>query len=290
MRGFFVDRGRLNLNVKNILQFAVVLLLFCFLSCEKNNIATFDVTNDVPVLTNWTVTPSTLNIDNITPSNGSYPVSAIVKVKAFSKDDTRSQIVSASIFRPNGSAPFSSKTLRDDGVPPDQVAGDSLYSGQIDFQLVRGETGRYRIQLSSRSASGNTSNFVDAPLFLTRNNSAPRLFNLNAPDSLRLNPGDSLLINMNVAATDSDGLADIREVFFRSLDSSDPNRHFVLRDDGNGDRLSPSGDERAGDGIYTILVKLTDSPTVRRTFRFAFQAADSFSDTSRTLLHFLTIR
>lgn len=145
------------------------------------------------------------------------------------------------------------------------------------------------MQFIALDNEGNQSNVLERTLFLTRNNSPPKLDpqSLVAPDTVILPIGGSLLIPMNIAASDSDGLADVREVFFRSLDSSDPTQKFHLQDDGN----FSSGDAVAGDGVFSIIIQLDDTgPPVRRTFRFAFQALDSFSDTSATVLHFLTVR
>jgi hypothetical protein len=91
---------------------------------------------------------------------------------------------------------------------------------------------------------------------------------------------------MSVRADDPDGLEDIQEVYFRSLDSSDPQRKFFLLDDGD---LAGSGDRVAGDGVFSIIVELLPG-TPARTFRFAFQAQDTFGDTSATILHSLTVR
>ncbi|MCZ6776606.1 MAG: hypothetical protein O7D34_09140, partial [Ignavibacteria bacterium] len=93
-----------------------------------------------------------------------------------------------------------------------------------------------------------------------------------------------------------DGLADVREVFFRSLDSKTPDFKFFLKDDGGTEPPSsplfqPSGDSVAGDGVFSILIPLVDSPVVRRTNRFAFQAFDTFGDSSGIpLIHFLVVR
>jgi hypothetical protein len=60
-----------------------------------------------------------------------------------------------------------------------------------------------------------------------------------------------------------------------------------MKDDGGADPLS--GDAAAGDSLYTILIPV-DNSTTRKTYRFLFQAADAFGDTSAAILHRLTIR
>ena len=79
---------------------------------------------------------------------------------------------------------------------------------------------------------------------------------------------------MTAAVVDSDGIADVREVFFYSLNSTNPSFKFILYDDGSLNSIPPSGDLVAGDGTYTITVKLVDTPTVRKTYTFEFHALD----------------
>jgi len=263
-------------------------LLLLAVGCEQSKFGTVDVSTDVPVVRSPLITPDSIYVDSLTPENGRYTINTLVSVKAFSAEGLPT--VTATVLRPTGTTVVAEATLRDDGILPDQSARDSVYTGRIQFSVERSLVGRYRVRFAATNSAGAVSNALERALKLGRRNSPPTLSRLNAPDTLVLPPGDSLLIGMNITAADSDGIGDIREVFFRSLDSSDPNRKFFLRDDGGADRSSPSGDERAGDGIYSIIVKLVDAPNVRRTFRFAFQAQDSFNDTSRTVLHYLTIR
>ena len=47
---------------------------------------------------------------------------------------------------------------------------------------------------------------------------------------------------------------------------------------------------QGGTGVYTITVKLVDSPTVRRTFQFEFHAVDRQGADSGPSLHYLTVQ
>jgi hypothetical protein len=96
--------------------------------------------------------------------------------------------------------------------------------------------------------------------------------------------GGSVNIPLYVRATDPDGQADITQVYFRSLDSSDPTQKFLMKNDGSAPGSIP------GDSTYSIIVKPTDPPSVRKTYRFAFQATDTFGDTSATILHSITLQ
>jgi len=62
----------------------------------------------------------------------------------------------------------------------------------------------------------------------------------------------------------------------------------LLLDDG-GAGGSQSGDEFAGDGIFTRIIKIKSDNTAR-DYRFAFQATDTQGGSSAVLLHVLTVK
>jgi hypothetical protein len=88
---------------------------------------------------------------------------------------------------------------------------------------------------------------------------------------------------MSVRATDQDGQTDITQVFFLSLDSSDPTQRYILKNDGS----APGS--VAGDSIYAIIVQAASAQS-GKTYRLSFEAVDSFGDTSGTILHSIAIR
>jgi len=277
-------------------QWLSFILAMCFASvlnsCEENQFGVLDTKGNTPTVSAASVTPDSINIDNLTPAGGNYAINTVVTLRASDPEGTNNlNSVTVQGIRPGASSQFFQQFLHDDGVAPDVAAGDSIFSAEIQFEVTRALAGRYRIQFIAVDNEGNRSNVLEQTLFVTRNNSAPELDpqSLVAPNTVTLPIGGSLLIPMNIAASDSDGIADIREVYFRSLDSSNPTQKFFLQDDGNSS--SSSGDAVAGDGVFSIIVQLNDTgPPVRRTFRFAFQALDSFSDTSATVLHSLTVQ
>jgi hypothetical protein len=164
----------------------------------------------------------------------------------------------------------------------------------VTTSIPRTQAGVFRIQITASGPAGMVSNQLDLPLKVGRRNSRPVLSGLIAPDTVTVPVGGSVIVRMSVAVADSDGLADVQQVYFRSLTSSTPDFKFFLKDDGGtGDPQFPgwprTGDAVAGDEIYTVQIPLFDSPTVRRTNTFAFQAMDS-QDTSTTLIHYLTVK
>jgi hypothetical protein len=181
--------------------------------------------------------------------------------------------------------------LFDDGIAPDSSLHDNIFSGIVQFSLTRAQVGRYQLRVTAVDLQGARSNSPSGQVQLTRRNSPPALFNLEAPDSVTRPLTGNLLFGMSIAATDSDGLADVSEVYFRSLTSSTPERKIFLYDDGG---VTPpngvsSGDRLAGDGIFSVIVQLPFD-VAAGTRIFAFQARDTFGDTSATLNHPLIVR
>lgn len=268
---------------------SVILFAFLIIGCEKNNLASGDLQAEIPLLSNPTVAPDSVYLDNLTPIGGNYSVSTVVRVKM--RFQGGSQAVIAKVLRPTTSDVVTTITLRDDGIAPDQVVNDSVYSGQIQFSVTRALAGRYRIQIVAQTPEGYQSNILEKSFKLARRNAAPQLSNLSMPDSATIPSTGSIKILITIAVADSDGLADVTDVHFRSIDGSNPNFKFPLRDDGGfTPDVPPSGDAAAGDGTFSFLLNIVESPSVRGTYRFLFKASDTIGDTSGTILRSFTIR
>jgi len=283
--GFSISELRMRTPHRHIMLLAL-LLLVSLEACDKTDLGVIDSGGTPPTLSSATIAPDSVDLETLTPSNGTYNLSITTSVHVIDQGSAGSLTVSAEAFTPTGSSAIAVASLSDNGTTPDAKAGDGTYSGSLIVPAVRADAGVFRIRFRAIASTGLESNNLERPLLVTRRNSPPRIFDLVAPDTVVLPPGSALLIPMYVSVSDSDGLADIREAFFKSLDSSDPTRKFFLLDDGN---TSVSGDRLAGDGIFSIIIQLPDFPGVRRTYRFMFQATDSFADTSGSILHLLTV-
>jgi hypothetical protein len=264
----------------------VVLIVALSLSpvpgCENRGTGVVDPDSTPPFLKTVTITPDSIPLTTLTPTNALYTVA--VNVRADVKDPAGGGTVGAviaQVLAPAGGDPLSESSLHEES----SGAGSRVFSGQIQFTATKSDVGTYHVRVKVLDAQGVEGNLIDRSLKVTRINSPPVLSNLSAPDTVSLPSSGSLAIPMSVTATDSNGQGDIREVFFRSLDSSDPNRKIFLLDDGN----STNGDLVAGDGIYSVIISLS-STNERKTYRFAFQAIDTPGDTSATLLHLLTVK
>jgi hypothetical protein len=172
--------------------------------------------------------------------------------------------------------------LHDDGSSPDSVAGDGVYSALIQFTIPRSASGVYILKVVATDIQGFVSNSVEAPLFMVRDSHAPVLSNLAAPDSVLLTVGETATIPLSIKATDPDGQADISQVYFLSLDSSNPTDKVLMYNDGSAPGSVP------GDSIYSRTVQAPGT-SARKTYRFAFQAVNNFGDTSATILHSITL-
>lgn len=273
------------------LWIVIALSVISYSGCETNPAGLINPRNSPPDLRSVAVSFDSVNVDEIISVNGRYTITLKVTARV-SDDDGSSDIrsVSIEIFRPGASSSLTQVTLRDDGIAPDDVAGDSTFSADVSFQSSRAQTGRYKLRFLARDRAGARSSVIERALFLTRRNSPPRLLSetLIAPDTLvRPNSGFSLFF-VSIAAADSDGLADIREVFLRNLNTG--NRSF-LQDDGGISQPGgiTSGDLVAGDGVFSITLQLP-STLPPGVYPFNLQATDTFGDTSGVVPYTLVVQ
>jgi hypothetical protein len=251
--------------------------------CEEQNLGPLDPAGSPPFIRSFRVTPDSVSLNTLTPSGGQYAINLQCTAEVTDPDGPSTPgTVTADVLAPGGTEPVATLALSTDSTR----GNVSSLSGAIHFSVTKSAIGVYRVVLHATDNQSLSSNSVDRRLMIWRTNAPPALSSLVAPDTLILPTGGTVTIPMSVTATDSNGLSDVAEVFFRSLDSSDPTTKYMLYDNGN----ASNGDATAGDGKFSIIIQLTDGPNVRRTFRFAFQAIDASADTSAILLHSLTVR
>jgi hypothetical protein len=251
--------------------------------CEDRHRGIVDPDGFPPFIRAFRIIPDSVSLNTLTPINGQYAITLICQGQV-SDPDGLSSIgpVVADLIAPGGGDPLLSISLSGDSTAGD----DRYFSGQFRFSVTKTDIGAYHVQLRATDNRGLAGNSISRRLMIWRTNAAPVLSNLVAPDTVYLPVNDSLLIPMSVAVFDSNGLGDVQEVFFRSLNSSDPTKKYYLQD--NGDQRV-YGDRIAGDGIYSIIIVLYPTST-KKTYQFAFQAIDASSDTSATLMHSITVK
>lgn len=259
-------------------------LILLISGCTKESGGVIDPSGIPLFVGSVTVSPDTIRMKSLPLSNGTLTVTVRAQVRIIRPAGSANIAgVNASLIASGATDPLLTVELHDDGSSPDSVAGDGVYSALIQFTIPSSASGFYILRCVASDIQGFVSNAVEAPIFMLRDNHAPVVSNLVAPDSALVPVGGNALIPLYIKATDYDGQTDITQVYFRSLDSSDPTQKFIMKNDGS----APGS--VAGDSTYSIIVKAPDSPTVRKTYRFAFQAVDTFGDTSATILHSITL-
>jgi len=260
--------------------------VFVFWGCETSDLGTVDSAGLPPYADAAAVRPDTVKLRTLTPTNGVYAITALAQVRVAATEQGKDVTgATVTIYAPGSANEVTTATLRDDGVSPDTTAGDLRFTGTVRFSATITQAGAYRARFVLTGAAGLESNLLERVLFVDRDNNAPVIASIIAPDTVDLS-SDTLKIGMAARAIDADGPTDVKEVYFRSLDSSDPNNKFYLLD--NGDVRN--GDAVKGDSLYSIIIVLPPNPALKKTYRFAFQAADTYGDTSATVIHRLTVR
>ncbi len=271
--------------------FFILVVLMIFNSCENTNMGTVDPSGKPPFLDDGSIQPTSINIDSLSPVGGVYTFTAIVRARVTDPDGSANLAnVRVQLFRPGEAEPIDELFLRDDGITPDSSTSDGLFTAEVPISLLRSQAGAFRLQIQADDMEGYLSNALLLTVTANRRNSPPYLLpsSLVAPDTVTR--GVDTLVFMSVAAADSDGIGDIREVYFQNLDSPSQTKIPLLDDGGFAPSgTSPSGDSLAGDGTYSVIIQIPPSITPG-VFRFAFQASDSFRDTSAALLHNLVVR
>ncbi len=186
--------------------------------------------------------------------------------------------VTAVIKAQDGSA--ASYALLDNGVAPDQKAGDGIYSGNIPLRLMTSSVGKYIIQVQASGDEGLVSNNFALPVsVISSNNRPPIISDLIVPDTMYVPASGSNLYKVSVFVSDADGLASIEAVTFSSYRSNGTLADiFTLFDDG----ATGSGDAVKGDGRYTLTIQLP-AGTARQYRDFVFSAKDKSGAVSNSL-------
>lgn len=195
------------------------------------------------------------------------------------------------VYSPEGKLTASQVPLYDDGnlaAHGDQTAGDNSYANKFPLSQYY-PNGKYKIEyfivdkygVSTKAAIHNF-NYNNG-----QSNVAPQLSNLIMADSVVVDSPQTN-IPIFVTAADSNGLNDIESVFFVTFkpDGSSNGTRVDLFDDGN---TSVNGDVTAGDGIYSVIIRVLPSNT-KGLYRFEFQAQDRGKKLSNKIIHNILLK
>lgn len=261
---FLLNVGSDMTNAKSTLILLLAILSF---SCEQNKLGTVDVSTDVPFLASPVVSPDSVYIDGLTPTDSLYSISVVASVKV--KTPRSGLSVTAAALAAGSGQAVAQAILHDDGVAPDQVANDSVYAGKLDFRIKRTAFGRYRVRYVVRKGDGTPGNVVERPLILARANSSPALANAGIrPSTPPGSSSDSTRVLLTVVASDSDGIGDIRQVTVTPRNTIDSSGRAMF-DDGN----LAQGDQVAGDGVFSCYVWIRPTGSLQDV-EFVFAATD----------------
>jgi len=266
-----------------------------FSSCEKQKDTPLDPNYASPYLAPVALSRQVLDISNDTTGSvqkidsSTYRITILFsgKVVAVPGDLPSSGIVQ--VFKPADLSPLLQNSF---GIESQQ-ADTFSFSSPVSFTIQNTDVGSMHLVFSITTASGQVSNSVQEALLIKRAvNHPPVLGTITMPDTVVLPANDSILIKIKAALSDPDGQGDISQVFFYSLNSTAPDVPIYLLDDGGLTTNPTSGDDVAGDGTYTVTVKLVDSPFVRSvgTFHFEFHAIDKENASATPVVRSITIR
>lgn len=268
-------------------------LMICLMllgGCDPAAPDPLDPGYDAPALRSLILSGSTVDTDTIFVGPERLPEDILTIRLAASVDLVTASgrpDISASVRDGAGARISSSASFTDDGAYPDTVAGDARYTGLVSFTVERSQTGVYTIAVSALDQSQLPSNALVAAVQLFRSN-LPPVISLVEADTLVSLSGGNTTLQLRTAVADPNGLADVRRVWFDSFrpdgspSSSNP---FLMFDDGN--TIGVSGDQTAGDGIYSL--KIAFAGAALGTYRFSFKASDRSLDTSNVIDHFISV-
>lgn len=256
-------------------------------SCSKENLNVVDVNfSNPPIVKSLKVIPAEINLDTIKVGADKSPedtlnISLKVTATIFDKDgqddiaETLYEIVN----------PLKSTTLSKGKL----AKLDSItFYAEPNFKIKRKESGNYYVKVFSIDKKGFSGSEVYVSLNLYRGNRPPVLSDLNAPDTVYTQP-QTVLIKITVKASDPDGNDDIKTVqfnVFKPDGSPSSGNPFKMYDDGNASGIS--GDEKAGDGIYSLIIQLPPNAQ-KGKYKFEFQAIDKSNAQSNIITHFMTV-
>jgi hypothetical protein len=266
-----------------------VSLMLGFSSCEKRSSTVIDSTGSVPILYASTFSLSVINTDTIDlgnehKSSDLLTVNGIASVRVRIGSDDYLSSVNYTVRSESSSDILTSGCLQDNGVFPDLRTNDSIYTGNVAFQFTREHIGNYYVILWADSKAGFQSTSQYLPFTIVRLNHPPLLSSLLMDTIAAIGGGDQTL-TLKIKATDPDGQADIKKVYFNSFKpngSAASGNPFFMYDDGT------NGDSVSHDSIFTLAVALPVGSAIG-VYRFEFHAVDRFNDPSNTITQTIRI-
>ncbi len=238
-----------------------------FYGCDKTPPGTVDDSSTPPFLVSANLNVSNINVDtdfSVFPLENGRAFRITIYATAETQDKDGENTIAKlhyKIFKPNSNDFFQQGRLTRGAFNNNVLS----FSDSISFEAKRIEPGVYHFEFFAEDNTHWKSNAIQIPLLVTRNNSIPRIDSIFTPDSVFIPASDTIDVLFNIAVLDSDGIGDIEQVYFRSLNSSNPDFHFPMFDDGG---TTGSGDNIAGDGVFSLHIRNKISAPFYREFRY----------------------
>ena len=260
-------------------SFLLFLLVAVFYGCEKKfdtpletNSAIYQV-SEVAVFHSFT---HTLTDSLINPYVGFTSTADIRKVWIEILSPENENISSGGLYD-NGSS-----------AAGDAIKGDGTFSTLVTMKNAY-VNGTYLISYFVEDKNGTT-NKVASQTFLFDNgksNIAPIIISASAPDTIEVKDVPLAFI-VTAAVVDSNGLKDIKEVYFTTVkpDQTSSGSRTLLYDDGN---YSGNGDATAGDGLFSRALSIAPE-NQKGTYRFDFEAKDRGGLISQTVRIYIVVK
>jgi hypothetical protein len=265
-----------------ILLTAIIVFAGLF-GCEKDSDLVIDPSSTtVDYSVAYVTAPDTL----IYSTQNSY---AVVTAKVYSPQGIKT--VSVSVLDPAGNN-FAQIEMKDNGnsMNADALAGDSVYSAKIQFS-ENDSKGSYDLRFAVSIGNAPKKVFARATIYFENNSKdyPPVLSNLTMPDTVEI----GTTFSFSVQASDSNGLSDIKEVYYELYNPSGQKitnqqgiSQFPLSDNGDTDA---TGDELAGDGTFTQKLYFPQGQPTGK-WKFKFTAVDKSGFLSNSITHFLEVK
>ena len=254
-------------------KFGLLLIPLLFWGCDKTFENVIDVARE-----NYQVTVVSGIKDTIDLKN---PSDSLLNLRLIFTPESEVNLVYFDVIDPDDSP------LNSSPIEMINISG-VIYENQFILKPEH-PNGKYKVQFSVTGFDGE--NHVAAVSGFQFNNgqdNLPPVISNTVVDPDTAVVTDTTIIFTSVEAMDSNGVNDIKEVYYIVYrpDGSTSGAKLLLFDDGN---IEDHGDLVAGDGIYSRLIQINETND-KGTYRFEFQAEDRSGEFSNIINHFVLIQ
>ncbi len=254
-------------------KFGLLIIPLLFWGCDKTFENVIDVTTENYQVTSVAGIKDTIDLKN--------PADSLLNLRIIFTPESEVNSVYFDVIDP-------------DDLPLNSSPVEMMNTNAVIFEnqfILKPEypNGKYGVQFSVTGFNGE-SKVVAISRFQFNNgqdNLPPVIANtVIEPDTVVVT--DTTVIFTSVEAMDSNGVNDLKEVYYIVYrpDGSTSGAKLLLFDDGN---IEENGDLVAGDGIYSRLIQINETND-KGTYRFEFQAEDRSGELSNIINHFVLIQ